>query len=38
MMIGAEHAARFLAAGIEAAIELRLGVFFDGAETYELMH
>jgi hypothetical protein len=37
-MIGAEHRARFFAANFEAAIDLRAGVFLDGAERYKVMH
>ena len=38
MVIRAQHAPRFLAAGIETAIELLAGVLFHGSEGYELVH
>jgi hypothetical protein len=37
VVIGAQDAARFLAAGIETAIELFACVLFDRTESYELM-
>ena len=37
-MVGAQHAASFLAARIEAAIDLLACVLFNGSEGDELVH